>query len=157
MNKKLILLLVVIMLLASASISALAAKPAPNASGTWTYAPVSYTDVLKGCNLFRYMTDEGTFTGTFEGTETEVGLVRRHCNGKWSYKGNLIFDGIVNGDSGTLEMRIVGKSDNFTEWHGTWVILSGTDELQRLHGKGTWEGAPGDLTYQGNIHFAPRK
>jgi hypothetical protein len=82
-----------------------------------------------------------------------------HCNGRASYKGNLSFAGTVNGESGTMEMRIVGTSTDLpwfeAWWQGTWVILSGTDGLATLRGQGTWEGYLGSFAYEGNYHFEP--
>lgn len=155
MKKKLIIILIVIMILSTAAIPALAKKPHLKASGTWTYAPVSFTDTIVGCTLLRSMIDEGEFDGTFVGTEREVGVVTQHCNGNWSYEGDLSFTGSVDGKTGTLEMKITGKSANFTKWHGKWTILSGSDELENLRGHGTWRGAPGDLTYKGHVYFEP--
>ena len=102
------------------------------------------------------MTDTGTFEGTFDGTEIEEGMVVIHCNGKASFKGNLSFYGTVGeSEPGTMEMRIVGHSPDYTFWQGTWVILSGTDGLENLRGQGTLEGEPGFMVYEGNYHFEP--
>jgi hypothetical protein len=153
MKKKLLVLLAMVTVLTT-GVFAVQASPPEAAAGSWTYAPSSIIKVVTaGCNQFTYMIDEGTFDGTFTGTEMEIGVVTEHCNGRWSYKGNLTFTGTVNGQSGTLEMRIVGRADDFSDWLGTWVILSGTNELENLHGQGTWYGAPGNLEYEGNIHF----
>ena len=164
MKKKLFnflfVVLAVIMAVSVMVIPALAGPP-EEASGSWIYAPVSQTDPeFVGCNTVIFMTDEGDFTGTFVGQETETGMLVFHCNGKASYKGNLTFTGTVAGsDTGTMELRIVGKSSNPSDqsafWQGTWVILSGTGGLETLRGRGIWMGGPGDLVYEGNYHFEP--
>jgi hypothetical protein len=129
------------------------------AGGEWTYEIISDLDhpTQVGCNLVYEPTmDEGDFEGTFEGSETEVGVLVFHCNGAGSFKGFLTFTGTVDGTySGTLEMRIVGTSSDLSWWEGTWVILGGTGDLATLRGQGTWEGPAGSLTYDGNYHFEP--
>jgi hypothetical protein len=133
------------------------AGPPGIAGGEWTYGIVLPEPTYVGCNtVYEPTEDSGTFTGTFQGDETEVGVLVGFCNGAWSFKGFLTFTGTVDGDrSGTLEMRIVGTSPDMASWEGTWVILSGTGDLATLRGQGTWEGAPGVLTYDGNYHFEP--
>jgi hypothetical protein len=133
------------------------AGPPGFAYGDWVYAPTHMADPdVAGCNSFIYMEDEGTFTGTFEGDEVEVGWLVFHCNGKASYKGNLSFSGTVaDSEEGTMELRIVGTSSDLTYWEGTWVILGGEDGLAKLQGQGIWYGPPGSLTYEGNYHFEP--
>jgi len=155
MKRKLLVLVAVIMVLSMMLIPALAVPPG-NAAGEWTYTVLDMDGEEVGCNTVISMTDEGTFDGTFVGTETEDGMVVIHCNGKWSFKGNLSFEGTVNGSQpGTMEMRIVGTSSDGTLWQGTWVILSGTEGLATLRGQGTWWGPGGHLEYAGNYHFEP--
>ena len=102
------------------------------------------------------MNDEGTWGGTFDGTETEYGILVIYCNGNMSYKGDLTFVGSVEGRSGTLEMRTVGTCCHEEYlWEGTWTILSGTGDLKNLRGHGTWFGDPGSLEYDGKYHFEP--
>jgi hypothetical protein len=127
------------------------------AGGEWTYGIVLDEPTYVGCNtVYEPTIDEGDFTGTFEGSETEVGVLVFYCNGAGSFKGFLTFTGTVDGThSGTLEMRIVGTSSDLSWWEGTWVILGGTEDLATLRGQGTWEGPPGLLTYDGNYHFRP--
>jgi hypothetical protein len=155
MKKKLITIFSVIVLLAVASTPVLAGPPG-KASGVWTYALTSYgPEEYMGCNTFIPMDDAGTFTGTFEGTETESGILVIHCNGNMSYKGNLTFTGTVDGSApGTMKLRIVGQL-GAQGWEGTWVIRGGTGGLENLHGQGTWGGPPGIMEYSGNYHFEP--
>jgi hypothetical protein len=54
------------------------------------------------------------------------------------------FTGTVNEASGTLTMHLKAKGSGTiggtVYMEGTWVIISGTDGLAKLHGQGTWKG-----------------
>jgi hypothetical protein len=162
MNKKLFVLLAVIMALSMVSIPALAGPP-EDAGGDWSYIVTDAEVRVAGCNTFMTTYDEGVWTGTFEGVSTEVGVVVLHCSGKASFNGTLSFVGEVNGESGTLDMSVVGTCcDEQGHWKGQWVILSGTEGLATLRGQGTWfgpgAGGPyqwGTVDYAGNYHFEP--
>ncbi len=70
--------------------------------------------------------------------------------------GVINFDGRVGDNYGTLVIKFVGKKTGEPlEWYGTWVILSGTGDLENLRGRGTWWGPSTDLDYAGKIHFEP--
>lgn len=155
--KKMLIVLLVVLTILSAGTAAVIAGPVETATGNWNYAPLTMEPPeIVGCNTFIFMTDTGTFDGTFVGTEIEDGLLTIYCNGRASYKGNLIFTGTVDGSySGTMEMRIVGTSPDLNFWEGTWTILGGTGDLASLRGQGTWSGPPGFLAYSGNYHFEP--
>jgi hypothetical protein len=69
---------------------------------------------------------------------------------------------IVGSKTGGLIIRMVGKAEFGQIWHGEWVILSGTDGLEGIHGQGTWSGQGaggmntwGYVHYEGWIHFEP--
>lgn len=162
MNKKVWMLVTifVVVLVLSASVQA---GPPDTAEGLWRYQPFIVGARTAGCNTFLDTLENGLWSGTFEGTSTEDGKVVIHCSGAWSFKAIVSYDGTVNGQAGTLRMSVVGsRPDAFTDWHGRWVILSGTGELATLRGQGTWwgPGAPdvgqwGDIYYEGNVHFEP--
>jgi hypothetical protein len=159
MNKRSLLLITVLLgvLLLVLVVPVQADRPGI-AGGAWTYAMVDMgQETHVGCNtVYEPTEDEGDFSGTFEGSETEVGVLVFYCNGSGSFKGFLTFTGTVDGSRwGTLEMRIVGTSSDLSWWEGTWVILGGTGDLATLRGQGTWEGPAGSLTYDGNYHFEP--
>ena len=69
----------------------------------------------------------------------------------------------VDGKEGTVVVRLIGKKPAGGEWFGSWVILSGTGELENLRGQGIWRGPgyegptiPGeysDIYYSGHIRF----
>lgn len=138
--------------------TALANKPEP-VSGTWLYLPSSIviTKTVDG-NTFKSGVEDGDWSGDFDGTSEDFFEVIAHPAGFVTCQGQINFDGIVNGESGTMVIRFVGKKEAGL-WSGKWVILSGTDDLANLHGEGTWEGpgylggvAWGELTYTGMIH-----
>jgi len=162
MKKTCLTLITVFMVLSMLSIAAHAGPPT-TAEGLWQYKPTIVDVRVAGGNTFLSTTEEGIWTGTFEGDSTEDGTVVIHSLGFWSFNAIVSFQGEVNGKSGTLEMSVVGsRPDVFADWQGKWVILSGTGDLATLHGQGTWwgpgslgEGHWGDIYYSGNIHFDP--
>ena len=70
-----------------------------------------------------------------------------------------VFEGTVNGISGTLLMHLEIKQPvpaTPGSGKGTWVIISGTGGLSNLQGQGTWTNFALDiLEYEGQIHFDP--
>lgn len=75
-----------------------------------------------------------------------------------TFTGTVHYDGLDK--EGTMVIQYVGWRYLPEDWYGRWVILSGTDELANLRGRGTW-GGPGfgatgpDIWYSGKIHFEP--
>jgi len=123
-------------------------------------------------NTFLYATEWETWEGDFEGTAEAVFRVGIFSSGFWNVWLRSEFTGTVDGKSGTLVIQLVGKKPLDEDWHGQWVIISGTGELANLHGRGTWWGpgyedynangepdagdVPGareDIWYSGKIHF----
>jgi hypothetical protein len=162
MKKRVLTLLTMITILSTLSAPALAGPPT-EVGGVLTYTP-SILDVrVADGNTFLHTSEEALWTGNFEGDSTEDGRVVIHSSGFWSYKAISSFEGTVDGQSGTLEILMAGKRpDALSDWQGRWVILSGTDELANLRGRGTWwgPGAPdvgewGEVDYSGKIHFEP--
>jgi len=118
---------------------------------------------LANDNMFLYCTDEGDWAGDFVGTSFEEYVAVLHgfegffVYETGFYKGNATFDGVVEGRAGTLEILFVGKSTgDINDWTGTWRIISGTGELENLHGTGTfYNNGPLDIHLDGQIHFEP--
>jgi hypothetical protein len=165
MEKMLMTLLTLSVILSMLSVPALAESPTA-ASGDWYYMPSIVSVRVAGGNTFIESTEEGIWTGTFEGESREAGHVARHRSGFVSFRATVSFDDVtVDGKSGTLQMRVVGeKPDASSDWQGKWVILSGTGELATLRGHGTWWGPGynpllpdewGEIHYGGQIHFEP--
>ena len=157
MRKKFSALLVCLVSLLPILIPAICATPSEPASGTWEYTVTLLEDTkVAGGNLFRYGEEIGTWTGTFEGTSEDYFELVVHPSGFVTCQGQINFDGIVKGKSGTMVILFVGKKNlEIGLWSGKWVILSGTGDLANLRGKGTWEGPSFNLDYSGQIHFEP--
>ena len=156
-------LLTVVVALSALLISAQAGPPT-TAEGLWQYVPYIESSRTSGCNTFLETVEDGWWYGTFEGTSTEDGKVVIHCSGAWSFNAIVSYTGAVNGHTGTLKMSVEGslRPEKSSDWHGRWVILSGTEGLATLRGQGTWwgPGSPGpgqlgDIYYEGEIHFEP--
>jgi len=162
MKTRVFTLLTMILILSILSTPALAGPPT-EAGGLWQYKPEILEMWFADGNMFLHTAEEAVWTGTFEGDSTEDGLVVVHSSGLWTFNGMVSFVGTVDGKSGTMEMSVNGtRPDEFSDWTGRWVILSGTDELANLRGQGRWwgPGAPepgewGDIDYSGKIHFEP--
>lgn len=152
MNRKILLTVLSIVLLATPFVSMVYATPPETASGAWTYVP-TFTQEVRGRNMFRYGEEDSTWTGTFEGTSEDVFTAVIHPSGVVTVKGLIDFRGIVNGAEGTLVVRFVGSRVLPGDWYGQWVILSGEGDLDNLHGRGTWWGPPTVVDYSGQIHF----
>jgi ABC-type Fe3+-hydroxamate transport system substrate-binding protein len=155
MKTKLLVLLAALMILSSMSVSACANKPEDEveSDGVWCYLPRPRdpsTDFLKvaGNNYYQAASDVGEWTGVFTGTSEDYGVTIEHRSGRIIYIGTVLFDTIeVEGSSGGLELYATGvRPDRVSDWTGTWVVTSGTGELESLQGHGTFWG-PG---WQGN-------
>ena len=164
MRKKMsVLVLCCITLLSALLIPVIHATKAIPVSGRWTYTPAPISTRWAGSNFIVDGHEESKWTGTFEGSSYDTFTVIKHD----AYPdpnsprfvnviGVINFVGTVEGKEGTLVIKFVGKTGEETgEWYGTWVILSGTDELENLRGRGIWWGPSTDLDYTGKIHFEP--
>ena len=151
------LIVCIVALLSTLSIPVHATPPI-TASGTWIYAPEIIDMRVAGGNTFLLGKDVANWTGTFNGTSTEDFTVVAHRSGFMYYKGLVFFGGTVDGKSGTLVIRTVGKTPpDIEEWSGKWVILSGGGDLENLRGQGTWwQISPLNLVYSGKVHFDPK-
>ena len=142
-----------------------AAKPPEQGEGYLEYIPTLVKVWVSGGNTFMTTTEVVTYYGAMSGSFTDVSNVVMYASGNWTYRAVGTFVGTVSGKSGSLEMMMLGtRPDAFSEWQGTWVILSGTGALKNLHGEGTFWGlgytgnppeAPGRIDYAGKMHFDP--
>lgn len=155
-------LVCITVLLSTFLIPVIQATPPEPVSGNWSYLPYSVlvTKQSDG-NIFKSGEENGKWQGSFVGTSVDSFEVIAHHAIFATCQGHISFTGIVDGKSGTLSINFIGKKSLVTGlWSGTWVILSGTDGLADLHGKGTWGGLGflgnpvvwGELTYSGVIH-----
>jgi len=153
--------------------TALATKPT-YVSGSLAYDPVIVDSKLADGNLHLETTEVGLWFGDLVGVSWDEPCRVVIHKVVFDPDGNIVnFDfrwytsiatfetATVGSKSGGLVMRLHGKdSGPGTDWHGQWVILSGTGELANLHGQGTWwgpgfpPGIPEDtIFYDGRIHF----
>lgn len=159
-SRKSLFALLVIFLLMVLVVPAQAGPP-ENASGTWWYFPIIDDVRVAGCNTFIDSFEIGEWTGSFAGDSTELGKVVAYCNGHLSFNATVTFVEVtIAGKQGGLVMSVAGTLPVGSEWTGSWVILSGTGELENLRGQGAWwgPGAPdweqwGYVDYAGNYHF----
>ena len=163
---KKILIAIVVVAIALLGVPRFASAEAPHlVSADFTYVPNCPPEDMKlaNDNMFLYCTDVGNWEGDFVGTSFEEYVAVLHgfegffVYEAGFYKGNATFTGVVEGREGTLEILFVGKSPgDINDWTGTWRIISGTAELENLHGTGTfYNNGPLDIHLDGQIHFEP--
>jgi hypothetical protein len=157
------LLLLVSMLVFMQAAPAAASEPV-DVSGILTYIPYPVGEPkIAGGSTFFQTAEESWYVGGFVGTADDECTVIVHANGSWTYNAVSYFTGTVNGQAGEMTMRLNGRRpDASSEWTGEWVILGGSGELAGLHGQGIFYGVgspgfgePGEITYEGQIHFDP--
>jgi len=154
-------LLCIVTLLFTLSTPVSATKPIP-VSGTFDYEFTIIDMWSADGKTFIYATEDETWEGSFTGTAQAVFLVIIFSEDFWYVWLRTTFTGEVDGKFGTMIIQLVGKRTYWDEdtfwWYGQWVIISGTDDLADIHGRGTWWG-PGygsegpDIFYEGQIHF----
>jgi hypothetical protein len=163
--KKTILLVAVVALAATLFVPATIAAPSPErvlpraASGTWSWVNTGWNvwkTTPKGVE-FATGSEDGTWTGTFEGTSADSFSGRFKPSGAFFGLLTVKFEGTVEGLDGTLEILTtfeVTKEDLTAPMSGTWMIVAGTGELANTCGMGHWvyEGAdPDHASYTGNL------
>ena len=161
-----VLLFVLMGSLVATATPAEAGRPT-EAAGSWDYF-TEVADVREaGCNTFLTLTETDEFSGTISGesnSDLNTPTVVLHCNGSVSVHGRTYFDEVtVEGRTGSMVMLAHGRlAAGATEWSGQWTILSASGGLEGLHGHGSWwgpgaggPGLPGELYYDGKVHFSP--
>jgi hypothetical protein len=116
------------------------------ASGTWDFTiPDTVEQRQVGNNLIIHLQGGGGNNyGDLEGfwIHDEWDIVNL-VTGKVHIIGTWDGENTIEGKTGNLHVRYWGTADA-TGFHGRWVILSGTDELENLHGHGNvWADASG--------------
>jgi hypothetical protein len=160
MKKALLTLATVMMLLSTLAVPALAEPPTAVAGFfDYTFDPPVVLREADG-NVFIHAAEHEEWQGSFVGTgeaEFTVGMFSSGFRNVWL---RSTFTGTVGDKEGTMVLQLVGKRPAGEEWYGQWVIISGTGDLSKARGQGTW-GGPGsgadeaDIWYSGQIHFAP--
>jgi hypothetical protein len=114
-------------------------------SGTFTetsfLAPPTVTPTADGTTLVS-QTTTGTFSGTIDGTFTEVFIVAIFADGTLSFSGLDTCVCAVAGHSGIFEDRIAGTG-TFPNFAGTLTVLRGTGNLQNLRATAKFTGTVG--------------
>ena len=143
--------------------AALAQEPVP-VSGGFDYTPEVFARVPGGGGMFVDASEDEVWSGDIEGTA--VAPFRVVVSPDGSFQAWLLaeFEGTVLGEySGTMVMSSKYTKPNATaEWTGEWIILSGTGDLENVHGHGSaWgpgfnpkdpEAGP-DIFYSGEVFF----
>jgi hypothetical protein len=166
MKKSASLLLIVgmVALLTMSSLPAAAQEPEPiPVSGSFNYLYEELATKVAGGTFFGDYVENEVWVGDFEGTAVSPFPFMQYPTGAieaWLY---TEFEGSVLGKyQGTMVMLAIYKApSDSTEWHGEWVILSGTGDLEYLRGHGLAWG-PGstneddgviDIYYSGEVVF----
>lgn len=164
-------------------LSAVSAAKPEQISGEWRFTgpmPPIYSDQkTAGANLFTTQWNTGEYdVGPIVGTFEQYIYMKMHFGNPkidfetmlttppatwppydWNWHIVRTFTGSVNGKEGTFVMYLETKGSHPGSpgtMKGTWVIISGTDELANLHGQGTWTNkATQRLSYEGKINFSP--
>ena len=113
------------------------------ASGEWKYSVLG-KDIRSGEGYTFVLGEEtGTWTGTFTGTSHDFFYAVIQPSGIVHLPYGLIFfEGTVDGRYGTLVISFAPGEKIAGEWSGKWEILSGTDGLENLRGRGKRAAEP---------------
>jgi hypothetical protein len=135
----------VVLLMVALAMPVFASTPTEASGNGWL------TDLIEGAD--GELIAVGQWEGTFKGE------IKHAISGGRAVKAEFV--GSVAGLEGTLEMLIlkVWGDSAIAGYHGKWVILSGTGELENLRGQGTfffdnYNPLPSG-PYEGQIHFDP--
>jgi hypothetical protein len=165
------LLICMVTILSASLMPTVLAKKSEYVTGKWTYMAHMIPPVpakIVGDNVFLNTWEDGIWSGGIAGVSIDDPChIMIHGTNVWpppSFDYRLftaistIKDCTVDGKTGGLVIFCAGKAEFGKEWHGAWVILSGTGGLKGIHGQGTWwgMGAPGPeawgfVEYQGWI------
>ena len=157
-----LVLLAFVALLAPVGVMSAAASPPTLAGGTFTTTSATFNSTrTAGGNTIIDLTAHVTYTGTFAGTSLVQGTLIFHADGSANFHDVETFTGTVNGVPGTVTFNLNGGSTPTGVYHGTDVIIRGTDGLATLHGVmtqvGTVHPPQGPLgTYTAHLLTAPR-
>lgn len=152
-------------LLAAISGPAMAEEPV-SVSGSFDYTPQVFARVPGGGSVFVDASEAEVWTGDIEGKS--VAPFRVVVSPDGSVQAWLLaeFEGTVLGQhDGTMVIASkYAKPSASAHWTGEWIILSGTGDLENVHGHGrAWgpgfnpkdpEAGP-DIFYSGQIFFPP--
>ena len=166
MSKNMKTWFVVVILLLVGAVGIAEASPPIAASATFTQTATTDSAVgFAGPNTIIEATNEGSVSGTLNGSFVDDIRVVIHPDGLFTAQGKITCQCVVAGKEGVLELRVVdtGEPVNPTTsiFVGSAVITGATGELVGLHGvmqvEGTVDLVTGLSTYtlSGQIHFDP--
>jgi len=152
-------------LLFSISISVVYATKPVTVDGTFTTTNTYFgmTRAGESDNVIIDLSVNAIWTGDIAGSSTSDSRWVLHylpfpgARGTANMHGLNTMSATVDGKSGTLTILITGRVDKDLVGDGTWQIISGTNDLTNLHGRGTWgpSGTVGVDVYTGQIHWDP--
>lgn len=148
------------LVVALAAVPATAAAPAgttTSVSGGWTWVNTGATwDPMPDGSLLISGTEIGTWTGSFNGTSTDVFQMTQtpplddpdHWGPGWGTL-TAAFEGKVGVKTGSMTLYVTfWWAADASVYTGTWTILSGTGgALKHVTGSGTWGSPDGGATY----------
>ena len=174
MNNKLLIALSGIVLVVAISLAGCAIQPEEERveDGIWCYTPTGVLPVVfdpyegDSSKAFMQASYVSEWTGTFTGDSVDYGLAVAHILSPdpemppvpMTFTGTSTFPNVeVEGKVGSLEMNAIGdRTDPTADWDGTWVITSGSGELEgfRAHGAFWGPGWLGDFDECGVIYYS---
>lgn len=109
--------------------------------GTFDYTfDLLFDPIVADGKTFLFAEEWETWVGDFEGEGHAYFIVMLYDSGLMEVVLISTIDGVVDGKEGTLVLRLVGNKPADGGWFGTWVILSGTEDLADIKGQGIWWG-----------------
>lgn len=147
----------ILVLAASPAYHARAAGPPIEATGAYVRTGFAQSNVRSVGKVTMFdFTETQSLTGTFSGTTVLQGSCVVRPALQAVCQAISTFTGTVDGNSGTAEFRDVVFIDLTTgTLHGSFTIVSGTDDLATLHGHGTFQAVRGSGSYEAQLIFAP--
>ena len=166
MNRRVCVTLVVgmVILLSMLPLPVFAQEAGPfPVTGSFNYTAEVLASLEANGNTFSDATENEVWIGDFEGTAVSPFPLVAWSSGEREAWLLTTFEGTVLGEyEGTLTMiAIYTKPNGVAEWHGKWMIVSGTGDLEHLRGHGVaWgpgsshaeEGMP-HILYTGEVMF----
>ena len=147
----------ILVLAAPPAYHARAAGPPIDASGAYVRTSFAQSNIriMGEVTMFDF-TETQALTGAISGTTVLQGSCAVPPTLQAVCQAISTFTGTVDGHSGTAEFRDIVFIDLTTgTLHGSFTIISGTDDLATLHGHGTFQAVRGSGSYAAQLVFGP--